>query len=215
MRRSWRSDSGGAGKRRSASSDCTWAKISWLARPEACNWRWRRRTKDSTGSEKYSTTSATSRAATPGGRELARLRCSTSSSGGIRPWSPMVPGKGKVSARIRAGTFRLCRRSPAGPPPPLLPLGQDGVGLQQGLELGEDERPALADPGQDLAARLEPFVDHGQLHPVIGLLDGEGHLGAGLGRQAGDVLVAEADLPPHRLGPLGAEGVPCIGQAPG
>ena len=72
-------------------------------------------------------------------------------------------------------------------------LGREGfAGFQQGLEAGDDIRPAHADHLDDGAARLEAVVNHGQLHALRDGLDVEGDLGARFAGQLGRELLIPA-----------------------
>src|SRR5207244_10046513 len=86
------------------------------------------------------------------------------------------------------------------------------VALQKGLEVGQHSGPAATDALQHGAAFFESFVDDGEADCVVFLrFDLEAHPRPGLGRDPGEVLVAPAD----RLGELGAERVPGVGQPAG
>jgi hypothetical protein len=56
-----------------------------------------------------------------------------------------------------------------------------GTRLEQGFRAGDHGRPAVRDASENLAIRGEAVVDDRELdHPVPGVLDVEGDLGAGL-----------------------------------
>jgi hypothetical protein len=58
--------------------------------------------------------------------------------------------------------------------------GQQVAGFEQGLEVGQDARPAFGDAGQHRAAGIEVVVDHGQLDHLPERFDIKGHLGTAL-----------------------------------
>src|SRR5215469_3596214 len=90
-------------------------------------------------------------------------------------------------------------------------LGRHGLtGFQQGLEAGDDLRPADADHLRHGAAWLETVVHHGQLDHLPRWLDVEGHPRAALGGQ----LAEEFLVPVEALGQVRRDGVPCVGQPP-
>src|ERR671937_183785 len=53
--------------------------------------------------------------------------------------------------------------------------GQDLAGLEQGLEAGDNARPALADHRYNDASGFEPVVDDRQLHHLTERLDLKRH----------------------------------------
>src|ERR1035441_4880907 len=87
---------------------------------------------------------------------------------------------------------------------PVLRPRQGRPCLEQGLQTGEDGRPAVRDALENVATRLEAVVDDRELdHTVPGVLDVEGDLGAGFSPPGFSGGFVHADLG----GPLGGERV--------
>lgn len=92
-----------------------------------------------------------------------------------------------------------------------LSLGQRLAGLQQGLQAGDDDRPAAADALQHGAAGVEAVVGDGQFDQLPSGLNVEGRFRPPLGSQPGQELL----IPAEPLRELGHESMPGVGQPPG
>jgi hypothetical protein len=88
--------------------------------------------------------------------------------------------------------------------------GQGVAGFEQGLEVGQDARPALRDALEHGTSGVEVIVDDGQLDQLAERFDVKGHLRTALAADPGQVFVA--DLIGGR--PFWREGVPGVGKPP-
>src|ERR1700733_1827332 len=188
------------------------SRARWRSRPP----RWSPRrcsTRCAGGCSSWSTAASTGPATTP------RPWWRRSTPGGVIPWT---------STRCGSTCWAWCTKRSSPPRSPCGPAtGRSGpasyrvlsdrlsdrqrvAGLQQGLEVGQDARPAFGDARQDGAARLEAVVDDGQLDQLAERLDVEGDLGAAFGGEPLSYLVA--DVVGGR--PLRGEAVPGVGEPP-